>query len=144
MRGQEYTVMNYLVWAVFAAMFAGIVMVVASKLSTPMQPVFMKETKNVFVSAYRSAVTSLSCSCASSNGVIAYSSGFQLTQKLVQAMLSDPSVQVQFYGGTGFRTPSDHSSILAKRSVKATLVVCCDYSKRCNAYFNLPGEHSCN
>jgi hypothetical protein len=150
MRGQAYTVMNYLVWAVFAAIFAGIVMVVASKLTTPVEPIFWKETVTVFKSAYQSSVANMGCSCASSNGPIAYSSGFLLSQDMVRKLLcgSDKrclnGLRVRFYGGTGFRTYKNDTEVMAKKAVRAELTVCCDaYSLTCVAYFNLPGKHDC-
>jgi len=132
--------MNYLVWAVFAAAFAGIVMVIAPKLAGPMEPVFLKETKTVFLSAYQASITSLGCECATANGTIAYSPGFYLDEDQVKGLLCKGGAycpSVTFYGGSGFRVSSDNKSITAKKSVRATLTVCCDGgTMHCNAYFN--------
>jgi len=136
-------IMNYLVWAVFAAAFAGIIMVIAPKLAGPMEPVFLKETRTVFLSAYQASLTTLGCQCATANGTIAYSPNFYLTEEQVQKLLckGDKSgsgcPSITFYGGTGFRVSEDGKTITAKKSVRATLTVCCDMgSGHCDAYFN--------
>ncbi len=141
--------MNYLVWAVFAAAFAGIVMLVVPKLTGPMEPVFLKETRTVFLSAYQVSQTSMGCECSTSNGTIAYSPGFYLDQKQVQNLLckgGHDCPSVRFVAGTGFRTNDDQSAITARKSVRATLTVCCDVygSRMCVAYFNVPSGHSCD
>jgi len=134
--------MNYLVWAVFAVVFAIVVRMVASKLATPMEPIFWKETQTVFLSAYKASQTTLgaACRCASSNGPIAYSPGFYMDSKYAADMLSSGShgsVPVFFKCGHGFRCGDSGDYVRAKANVRATLTVCCN-GIRCVAYFNIP------
>ena len=136
--------MSYLVWAVFAAAFAGIVVVVTSTFLKPVSALTLKEVKTVFIGAYQAAQTNLSCTCVSANGDVAFPSGFALDTSVVRLCLcnSGSCVNVRFVAGPGFRLRNGNNQIVAVRAVHGKFTVCCDLT-RCTGYFNDVSGHSC-
>ncbi len=145
MRGQEHTVMSYLVWAVFATFFGIVVLVVANKIGQPAASMFWRQVSVVLTSAVKQARSSPGiCQCAHSVDPIVFSDGFTLTPRYVEAFLPK-GWKAYFVAGDGFRCEDD--SIVAQRYARVPVVVCCKgsgSSGTCVLYFNKWFANSCS
>ncbi len=123
MRGQEYTVMNYLVWAAFAAAFLlaayGAYHAVASRGCS----VGMSQVVRLIEDAGK-----MQSGCVYSHGRVALCDGATFTVDLVKRLSGAKSAEICW--GVGFKKQSatNKIAVVANGSVQAMIAACRDGS----------------
>ncbi len=137
MRGQQYTVTNMLVWAIFAVAFLAAVYAAYNYLTTWTPPTYMRQIADAVRSAWRARYQAPASPVVLPR--VHVPGGTVITADMVHHWIGD-EVQVCFSAGPGFEKVTE--GVRARTTITARVYVCC-HKDTCWLGFNWGSPSTC-
>ncbi len=139
MRGQQYTVTNMLVWAIFAVAFLAAVYAAYSYLTSWTPPTYLRQIADAAKSAWEARYQNPPRPVVLPR--VHIPGGTVITKEMVRRWTGGKDVDVCFSAGPGFEPMVD--GVRARTTITARVYVCCQGNK-CWLGFNWGSPDSCD